>query len=323
MAHFDERDGLSRTAAALRLALIILPITALMLSLNVTLGMGEELKSHRPFSLTFLIAFRTLFPLTYLAFCLWAATAIKPIKFLNAAVLKWMMLVFSIALPIVMIYYDHQAIGSLLKYFTKGGAFRLAGLAGEVSRALSFAAICVFVVYKFDAPKKINGEEMSRAAAGLRRILIVLPIIGLIFFVLSSLTYWLDPTFRDIPGIFLRSLQDLIVPLSYLAIGLWAANLIQPIKSLDLQNLKWALIGLGTALPVLVVYNDTLSFVDVFGGREDGKTWVFHMFEDGPSYFIGYARFWFNAFTYAVVYLFVAYKIETAEREIESGLLED
>jgi len=316
MAHIDDSEKLSGAAWALRLALVILPIIAVFLSVARIVQDVELLQTRYPYSLTFLVLNDVLYPLSYLAFGLWAAHVIKPIKLLNLRLLKLALISLAIALPMVSLIFDYETTGQLLLGFTKGGYLFFSSFAVWVANAICFAVICIFAATKIPNYKINTPGTVSGAMSVLRRALIIAPILSLMLWAIWTLLFRIDAVRRDYTSSAFVEIETLITPLAYLAIGVWAANLIKPIKRLDLQPLKWVVILLGAALPVVSALND-ITLVDnhISAGSDEGAEFI----RLTPDNLLLFATYWIRTLIFASICFFVAYKIESPKVEVKTS----
>ena len=310
MAYFDKSGELGSLARALRLALIILPVVAVFLSVIRVVQSAELLQTQWGHSLAFLIAHDALYPLLYLAFGLWAAHVIKPINFLNLSVLQWVLIGLAVALLAGNLYYDHKGTGALLSRFTKGGYLFLSSSAAWMANALGFAVICIFAATTLPRFEIESLETVTGRAAVMRRALIIVPIVGLSLAAITTLLFRIDDVRNGFTSNVFIDIHTFITPLAYLAIGLWAANLIKPIKGLDLQSLKWALILIGITLPVLSAYNDLQTFFELDREDSDGGSWLLRQFAENPELVVLLINYWIREVILALICFFVTYEID-------------
>ena len=312
MAYIDDRDELSGAAWVFRLTLVTFPIIAVFLSVARVVQDVEILQTRYAYSLGFLILNEVLYPLSYLAFGLWAAHVIKPIKLLNLRLLKWALVSLAIALSMGCLIFDYEITGQLLLDFTKGGYLFFSSFAVGLANAVCFAIICIFAATKIPTSKVNTPETVKGAMSVLRHALIILPILSLMLSAISSLLFRVDAVSRDFSSSTFVDLETLITPLAYIAIGVWAANLIKPINRLDLQLLKWGLILFGAVLPIVSAFNDITLFANHMRTSFDEEAELLQLKLDDLLLF---STYWIRTIIFALICFFVAYKIETREAE--------
>ena len=234
---------------------------------------------------------------------------IKPINYLNLSVLQWALIGLAVALLASNLYYDHKGMGALLSRFTKGGYLFLSSYAAWMANALGFAVICIFAATTFPRFEIESLETVTGRAAVMRRALIIVPIVGLSLAAITTLLFRIDDVRNGFTSNVFIDIHTFITPLAYLAIGLWAANLIKPIKGLDLQSLKWALILIGITLPVLSAYND-LDFFELDREDPDGGSWLLRQFAENSELVVLFITYWIREVILALICFFVTYKID-------------
>jgi len=240
---------------------------------------------------------------------------IKPIKFLNLRRLKWTLISLVIALSMASLIFDYETTGQLLLDFTKGGYLFFSSFATGLANAICFAVICIFAATKIPTSKINTPETVNGAMPVLRHALIILPILSLVLWAISRLLFRVDGMRRGFTGSGFVEVETLITPLAYLVIGVWAANIIRPIKRLDLQPLKWGLILLGTALPVASAFNDIPLFADYMRASSDDGAELLQL---KPDVLLLFSTYWIRTPIFASICFFVAYKIESPKAEAKT-----
>jgi len=320
VADLQAQDSLSGPlpgrARALRLTLICVPLIYLILSAFFSAQSVEVRQELFPdYSTAYLFIHAILYRLMLMGFSLWAAHKIKPIKYLKIKLLKWVLVLLAIAAPLSSLYYDHPSFGDRFAYFFQGGAKWTMTFVAWVIGHFTLAALSLFAASKIGRSPAPPG-----AAAALRAGLIILPLAGLVFTLIATGLYRLDVEYRQHLGLLMGDFQSLLVPLVFVALGLWAAHQIKPIGALDVQVLKGPLIVLAIALPALAAVNQISIYgkfivdgYEFFEGERRSK-WLSYLLDDDVlMYYLSCLHGWLDGLVYSPMCLFVAYKIGAAK----------
>ena len=331
MAQTDEsggmspaRDPLNGRLRALRLALIILPLIGLVISIAAftyfVAGTDAALADQ---SFVFVTVRYFLHTLPYQALCLWAGLTMSPrpetgpkksslklprkfpVESRVISLLKWFLIGCALILAVIKLVHFGGAIAGWVTNLTNGGAYLLTHNAGELFIAVSFAAICIAVT------RQNSGAETSRAAAVLRVALIIIPLLAVSLTVLSSWISFIEMSLNQFDHPFTTHIEPLIIPLAYLAIGVWAAHLIKPFNGLDFETMRWSLIFLGAALPILIIITQYQVYESAYREHR-GKPFVSYLLTGGLRSLLGGLSFGLNLLLFNLICFFFAHKMDEA-----------
>ena len=328
------RDPLNGRLRTLRLGLIILPLIGLVISITAYIYFVEDLRALRPnHSFVFLVLHNFLYTLPFQALSLWAGLAMRPrpetgpeksplkspVESFVKSLVTWILIGFALMLPVTTLVYDIGFIGGWVTNLRIGGALYLTPLAAEMFITLSFAAICIFAALQNTGANNIGENisgnsraEMNKPAAILRAALIILPLLAVGLTALSSGILFIDMALRQYTGSLMSHLAEFIIPLTYLAIGLWASHLIKPLKGLDLETLKWGLIILGVALPIVTLFADYQLYKIIIRPFEDKTSYLSFLLTTEPKYLLRAMNVWFNTLLFTPICFFFAHKMDEA-----------